>query len=610
MKLSDLPNELLNLIFSFIPTDDLYRQFTQIHELNYSKDFPSIYSVIYKQLFSRTLIIRTAKGVGYDTIRQFYSSNELANALVITSFATGYQILKILIDGHFHSNLRISPNEITLLLRYMDSIEEIENFIKVLEQLSFDLFTSNVIKTINFQIIYDANPTNELLALHNKIKYMMEDMIHKSEKILIQTKKNSKWYQPMNPYLLRNLKELYLWNNDIDNLAMNGFFKCVPDDLKILEFSGNNTADLQGFVLPQSLKRLHLSTNMIRSLEGVDFSKCSNLQLLDISMNRLIELPTDLKFPDSTKRLMMNHNQIENINQSQVPLQVQFLTLSSNCLTSLDNIYLSSSLIVLDLSDNTFSSFREDFFSECVNLKKLNLAINAIDDLDDLGQLPPNVEELILDYNEIDNYDFTNILTLKKLKKLSMTGTGLMFLKDIKFPSTLVQLILKDNEINEIINVDFGNSLEFLDLSYNKLENFNVYGLRLPSTLKKLDLSENGFQDLSNFIIPSSITTLYFNRSNLCLSNNLLSKFPEQLEFIELIRAIPKSVPKLNFLKFHNLVSLNLQKNGIASIEKLDLPNGLQILDLSQNCIRQVSWKSIPATTRHVELRGNPIENQ
>ena len=65
-----------------------------------------------------------------------------------------------------------------------------------------------------------------------------------------------------------------------------------------------------------------------------------------------------------------------------------------------------------------------------------------------------------------------------------MTGTGLMFLKDIKFPSTLVQLILKDNEINEIINVDFGNSLEFLDLSYNKLENFNVYGLRLPSTLK------------------------------------------------------------------------------------------------------------------------------
>ena len=105
----------------------------------------------------------------------------------------------------------------------------------------------------------------------------------------------------MNPYLLRNLKELYLWNNDIDNLAMNGFFKCVPDDLKILEFSGNNTADLQGFVLPQSLKRLHLSTNMIRSLEGVDFSKCSNLQLLDISMNRLIELPTDLKFPDSIK---------------------------------------------------------------------------------------------------------------------------------------------------------------------------------------------------------------------------------------------------------------------------------------------------------------------
>ena len=71
----------------------------------------------------------------------------------------------------------------------MDSIEEIENFIKVLEQLSFDLFTSNVIKTINFQIIYDANPTNELLALHNKIKYMMEDMIHKSEKILIQTKR-------------------------------------------------------------------------------------------------------------------------------------------------------------------------------------------------------------------------------------------------------------------------------------------------------------------------------------------------------------------------------------------------------------------------------------
>lgn len=614
MELIDLPDEVLELIFSFIPTDCLYSQFTQLHESYHHNTSPEIlspiYGVIYKQLFSRTLVIRTPKGVGYDTILLFYTPVELLNALVISSFTRGHQILRMLIDGYFHSNLRVFPKEITLMVRYMDSLEEIEHFVKILDQLSFDKFYSNGIETINFQIIYDANPTDELITLHSKIMHKLVDLVHKSDKILIQTKKSNKWYQSMNPYLLKNLKELYLWNNDIDNYCMTGFFKCIPSDLKVLELSGNHITDLQGLVLPQSMEVLQLSTNMINSLEGVDFSKPFNLQLLDISMNRLIGFPRNLKFPDSTKRLMMSHNELEDINQQQIPENLQFLSMSSNCLTSLEHIYLPSSLTMLDLSDNSFSSFREDFFSGCVNMKKLNLAINAIDDLDDLGRLPPNLEELILDYNEIDNYDFTNILTLKKLKKLAMAGTGLMFLKDIKFPNTLIQLILKDNEINEIVNVDFGENLEFLDLSYNKLESFNVHGLKIPSSLKKLDLSENGFQDLTKFIIPPSVTALYFNMSNLSLTNKLLSIFPDNLEVLELIRAIPQSVPQLNFKKFPKLVTLNLQKNGITSIEKIDLPTNLQILDLSQNCIRQVCWKYIPVTVRHVELRGNPIESQ
>ncbi|RCK55757.1 Leucine-rich repeats and immunoglobulin-like domains protein sma-10 [Candida viswanathii] len=615
MDLADLPTEVLDLIFSFIPTSDLYLQFKQLHDIttnnnNHNPPTGSIYGVIYKQLFSRTLVIRSPKGVGYDSIRQFYSPTKLLNALIIPSFLTGYQIIRMLIDGYFHSNLRVFPNEITLILRYMDSIEQIEYYMKILEQLSFDKFYSNGIRTINFQIIYDANPTTELIALHSKIKFKLEDLIHKSDKILIQTRKYSKWYQSLNPYLLKNLKEMYLWNNDIDNFAITGFFKCVPADLRVLELSGNHITDLQGLVLPKSLERLHLSTNMINSLEGVDFSKPKNLQLLDISMNRLVGFPRNLQFPNSTKRLMMSHNEIEFINQEQVPENLQFFTISSNCLTSLDHIYLPASLIMLDLSDNSFSSFREDFFSECVNMKKLNLAINSIDDLDDLGQLPPNLEELILDYNEIDNYDFTNILTLKKLKKLAMAGTGLMFLKDIKFPDTLLSLVLKDNEINELADVDFGSSLEFLDLSYNKLESFNTHGLRIPPSLKKLDLSENCFQDLNNFTIPASITTLYFNMSSLSLNNKLLARFPDSLEVLELIRAIPKSMPELNFKKFRHLASLNLQKNGITSIEKIDLPDGLQILDLSQNCIRQINWKFVSSSIRHIELRGNPIDNQ
>ncbi|EMG45513.1 hypothetical protein G210_4299 [Candida maltosa Xu316] len=497
----------------------------------------------------------------------------------------------------------------TLLIRYMDSIDQIEHFVKILEQLSFDNFYKDGVRTINFQVIYDSNPVPGLVDLHEKIKVMMEGLVHKSDKILIQTKRFSKWYSTLNPFQLTNLKEYYLWNNDIDNFSFKSFFKYMPAGLKILQLFGNHITDLRGLALSESIERLHLSTNMIRSLEGVDFSKAKSLQLLDISMNRLVGFPETLVLPGSIQKLLINHNEIEEIYQGQFPDSLQHFSMAANHVSSLDHIRLPTSIIQLDLSDNDFVGFTDDFFSRCINMRKLNLEVNRIDDLDDLGHLPPNLEELILDYNEIDNYDFTNILNLTNLKKLSMEGTGLMSLRQIKFPDTLKVLNLKHNEINELIDVDFGESLESLDLSFNKLEVFRD-DLKIPPTLRKLDLSENGFKDINSFQIPTSVTHLSFNMCNLRLNNKLLQQFPACLEHLELMRAIPKSVPKLDFTIFPQLGALYLQKNGIISLDKIDFPISVYRLDLSQNCIRQITNPTVLHRIRRLELRGNPIDNK
>lgn len=104
------------------------------------------------------------------------------------------------------------------------------------------------------------------------------------------------------------------------------------------------------------LKEAKFANNLITNPETLSVSRLPNLQLLDLSFNKLIELPMLSMFQLVT--LNLNNNSLSNIgllNQSRLP-RMKSLNLASNQLRgNLPELY-APSLEEINLDKNDFSS--------------------------------------------------------------------------------------------------------------------------------------------------------------------------------------------------------------------------------------------------------------
>lgn len=139
--------------------------------------------------------------------------------------------------------------------------------------------------------------------------------------------------------------------------------------------------------------------------------------------------------------------------------KINHLILTDNKLESLDDLPID--LIELNLTDNCFEC---DFVIECPTLIKLHLSKNALTSINLM--LTPNLEYLNLSDNAFASFELSNV----------------------KLPDTLKTLILTNNMISSIGNDCLPDGLEYLDISHNILEEFNII---LPSYLKTLKINNN-----------------------------------------------------------------------------------------------------------------------
>lgn len=80
---------------------------------------------------------------------------------------------------------------------------------------------------------------------------------------------------------LQVLRELRLSNCGLLELAVQIF----PDNLEILDLSGNHIAVFNAEVLPKALRQLDVSKNRIRGIEEYDLQKLDHLQFLNLQQN-------------------------------------------------------------------------------------------------------------------------------------------------------------------------------------------------------------------------------------------------------------------------------------------------------------------------------------
>lgn len=582
--ITNLPKELIGQIFDSIPTDELYdkliRPYGRVNG----------YQVMAMERIGRLIIIRNGvKDENYDPMVHFYGRN-LLKALEITDFYHGYYLLKKFVDIsvkvrtpvlqelgiYFHYKPDYDLPQITYQLKYL---------LLMFEMLAVENPYLRTTK-ISLQMIFDCPWLSGVEKDMSKVRDRVNGFNQKISKLLVQKRHNIDLSRPFfNLSNFQILEELRLYNDKINDRELKklSYLSNLPF-LQILDLTGNFIEKIDHVPTLPRLKKLILNANNLRKLElGFSLTKTTNLknfrdlEVLEVSVNGLESLK-NVKFPGKLKVLRLAYNRITTIDFA-LPPKLEELNLSSNLLSNVNGVNLPPTMKKLLLSNNQFEEFPDEFFSG-TQLESLLLDSNSISDLDDLGNLPDSLTHLVLDGNEINYANISNILK-PNLKILSMNATGMMSLEDIEFPESLEKLSLVHNFISQISNVKFGDNLKVLDLSSNILTSLHFIddNVVIPDNLQTLNLEANAFKSLYDFDLPSNLKELNAGGLDLdILEGEDIENFPKSLEVIKLYYMMVRrgETIEVDLKEFEKLKSFSFTSPDIKEI-KIDGGERLEV---------------------------------
>lgn len=348
---------------------------------------------------------------------------------------------------------------------------------------------------------------------------------------------------------LPNLISVLLSQNRINTLHP-GCFKNIPRlmklDLQLNEIREFSLSSLQNVTNNLSMT-LNISRNEITSLTFSSDTRPINIRVLDVSHNRLGEVPTQfLQYTSHTlTRLNLGYNVI---------IQVHPFSFTN-----------LSSLEVLRLEHNGIVSIRRKAFSGLNNLQDLDLSHNHVKSLQ-VAQFSscPNLRVVDLSFNHI-----------RTLPRDAFQNTR------------IERLDLSNNEFIVFPNLAFGDigfTLRHLDVSYNQIDRLDSTMFQETQFLTNLNLCHNKLN-----ILPDNVFTSIGNLISLRLCSN-----PLTVNFKELLHYIPK------------LRHLNIANIGLKNAPVLPLPK-LTYLNISGNYLNDIPTTSMEAlkNLRTLVLRGN-----
>ncbi|CAI5441422.1 unnamed protein product [Caenorhabditis angaria] len=326
--------------------------------------------------------------------------------------------------------------------------------------------------------------------------------------------------------------------NDLQSLKLshNTFRKFTCDYLGSitqvwqLDLSHNQINDLDISCISRGLRKLSISSNNIEKINRKLFQDATELISLDVSHNGLLDIDNDA-FSECRKLsiVKMSHNYIKNLWKGTFQFQemlttldishndIQFLhqgTFGKNNLLELfaNNNKISripiealattsTSLHLLDLSQNTIKLVDSTQLTSLNNLSILSFADNKIDSIED-GAFEKLFSLKILDLsnNPVTSWSPTAFRDLShSISTINMANTGLFSIP--KFSHRSIQsLNISCNKIYEISDRDFAplSKLVALDISHNNLKQIQPSAFEQLIHLKHLNISYNPISHLNN----------------------------------------------------------------------------------------------------------------
>lgn len=442
-------------------------------------------------------------------------------------------------------------------------------------------------------------------------------------------------------------------------LVKNSYWSDKDNTITHLRIDNNidKIIDLKYFV---DLKRLYLSSNRIRKIEGI--GNLNNLEILYLNGNR-IEKIEGLENLKNLKILHLGNNEIKRIE-------------GLNNLKNLETLYLNKNQIQ-----------KIEGLEFLTKLKEINLNNNLIEKIEGLENLK-NLEALYLNRNEIK--EVVGLENLNKLKKLALNNNLISIITGIQYSKDLSLLSLKNNRIeslgdcSEIINLI---SLQNLNLAGNPIYKHDSLHIKDIAELKgeltklldkitdlvnhcnankyiKLDLGRLGINNLSlvpnlfecdhlEELILSNEWAEYDNDSNKWVrkesvnqgEDNIIKTLPAEFEKLKNLRiliiggnwyskdksnkwaindiTVISNLQNLEVLNISNneisgdidisklkkLKYLYLNNNNIENISSLDEFNSLKEIYVSNNNIKDAEFLANLKNVETIDLHNNQIRS-
>lgn len=393
---------------------------------------------------------------------------------------------------------------------------------------------------------------------------------------------------------LTEIKELVLSFNKLVALPMSSFGDLYQ--LRSLDLANNSLSSLPPTIFQSlgQLLALNLSNNQITfSPDNPDpFSGLIRLVVLDLSYNSLTYLGSNaFNHLYSVQALFLNNNKISHLNEGVFSNLANLYTLdmSDNYITTLESETLKglSVLTHLFLNNNELEKISDFSFYNCSSLQKLSLTNNLIRQIPKAIASLSLLQELDLSHNEIGSLHQSNLKGLNNLRSLSLSHNVLGNISLDAIPA-LASLQYLDLSHNHIGGVDRGafeplTQLVLLNITHNYLPDINGLVLHLPN-LNFLNVSNNRIVWFDYALIPRNLIELDFS--------------------FNAIKVVENHYEVHDKLQLRKMIARN---NNISEISSLSIPNGIEILDFSENRIDYVSSNTFLLKDRvnEINLEGN-----
>lgn len=255
--------------------------------------------------------------------------------------------------------------------------------------------------------------------------------------------------------------------------------------------------------MPTITKSLYLFSNGIEGLTTEDFVGLDNLEMLDLSQNKLTELPERVfEHLTSLRNLDLSSNQITHISEEcfQGMALLERLYLYSNHIETIHPAAFHGleHLLELKLQGNQLTSLPALSMPQ---LLLLDLRFNVLPTLGPSDLQTPNLESLKLGGVGLTSLNKQLISNLKNLHELDISWNHLeSFPSVLKETHGLIHLSLAGNPMGPLKVQDFQTlgELQELDISSLSLQGLPEEFSQLLPHLRKLTVAENPFNCLCN----------------------------------------------------------------------------------------------------------------